>query len=208
MFTRIFNANALRTGLIIILALLAGCSATRFADRYQPGASEVVLWSDERIPIEPGWRFLGTETVSVRGDIRDTALSAIDHMQSLVFVREGERVPSILLLSRVIKTGDTEVFVFLGGTKTALGDETYRENSFSLSGETTDQEYRRYLERVRAEGLGVAPNYTVRVLDRLPVDSVLVRVMELTPGDGPSPLPAYGKLYPQERLDPILNNFR
>jgi hypothetical protein len=144
----------------------------------------------------------------VRGDIRDTALSALDHMQTLVFVREGEGAPSILLLSRVIKTGDTEVFVFLGGTKTALGDETYRENSFSLSGETTDQEYRRYLERVRAEGLGVAPNYTVRVLDRLPVDSVLVRVMELTPGDGPSPLPAYGRLYPQERLDPILNNFR
>ena len=38
---------------------------------------------------------------------------------------------------------------------------------------------------------------TVRVLDRLPTDRVLVRIMELTPGEGTLELPPFAELYPQ-----------
>jgi hypothetical protein len=195
--------------ILAALALAAGCATTPFGERYQPGATDVTLWGSTRIPIDPDWQYVGVEKITVRGNLRDTALTPLDHMQTLVFVRQGEETPSILLLSRVIKTPGPETFVFLGGSKTPLGDATYRESRFSLSGQTADPEYRRYLERVREAGHGLASGYAVRVLDRLPVDQVLVRVMELTPGEGGgSPLPAYGRLYPQERHDIIRNRLR
>lgn len=203
------HSHILRAGLVIVLALLAGCAATPFAERYRPGASEVTLWGAERIPLDPAWRYVGAESLTVRGDLRDTSLTPLDHMQTLIFVREDEKAASILLLSRVVKSPGLEKFVFLGGTKTTFGDVSYRESGFTLSEQTEDAEYRRYLDRVRAEGLPLAPGYSVRILDRLPADQVLVRVMELTPGEGGgTSMPAYGRLYPQEVEDLIRNRFR
>jgi len=205
----IHHRHIFRTGLLIVLALLAGCSATPFADRYQPGASDVTLWGSERIPLDPAWRYVGPENLTVRGDLRDTALTPLDHMQTLIFVRGDEEAPSILLLSRVIKSPGLEEFVFLGGTKTLLGDVSYRESGFTLSKQTEDPEYRRYLDRVHAGGIPLASGYSVRVLDRLPTNQVLVRIMELTPDEGGgTSLPAYGRLYPQELEDVIRNRFR
>ena len=192
---------------LIVLAALTGCATTPFADRYQPGASEVVMWGSETIPVDPGWRFLGDEQASVRGRLRDTSLTPVDHLQTLVFAREGDGGPSILLISRVVKMGSREVFVFLGGEKTEIDGRPYRENIYSLSSDTADPEYRRYFARVAAAGLAPAPSYRVRILDRLPVDTVLVRVMELTPAEGASTLPPYGRLYPQELRDSIIRGF-
>lgn len=190
------------------LALLAGCAGTPFAERYRPGATEVAMWGSESIPVEPGWRFIGEEQVTVRGRIRDTALTATDLMQTLVFVREGDGPASILLLSRVVKGADRELFVFLGGSKVELGGRPYRESLYYLSATTADPEYRRYLAKAAGAGVALSPSYRVRVLDRLPVDTVLVRVMELTAGDGASQLPPYGRMYPQERHEPIIRTFR
>lgn len=195
-------------GMLAILAILAGCAGAPFAERYRPGATEVVMWGSESVPIEPGWRFIGDEQLIVRGKIRDTSLTASDQMQSLVFVREGNGPASILLVSRVFKTAEREIFVFLDGSKTDLGGREYRESLYFLSSSTTDPEYRRYFEKVAGAGVALSPSYRVKVLDRLPLDTVLVRVMELTPGEGTSQLPPYGKLYPQERNDLIIRDFR
>lgn len=208
MFARKLKRCVLFLPMLALLALLAGCASTPFADRYGPGAAEVVLWGSESIPIGPEWRFIGEEQVSVRGKIRDTALTPVDFVQTLVFVQEGEGPASILLLSRVIKTAGREVFVFLGGGKTELGGREYRESLYYLSSSTTDPEYKRYLAKVSDAGATLASSYRVRVLDRLPVDTVLTRVMELTPGEGASQLPPFARLYPQERLDPIIRGFR
>lgn len=208
MFQRNPMRCALFFGMIAVLALLAGCAGTKFADRYQPGAKEVVLWNSESIPIEPGWRFVGDEQVTVRGRFWDTFLTPFDLVQTLVFVREADEPASILLLSRVIKTEPLEVFIFLGGDKTELGGIEYRESLYFLSSSTTDPEYSRYLAKVAGAGVALAPSYSVRVLDRLPLNSVMVRVMELTPSEGASQLPPYDKLYPQERLDPMIRSVR
>lgn len=194
--------------MLAVPALLAGCAGTQFADRYQPGAAEVVLWGSESIPIEPGWRFVGDEQVTVRGKIWNASLTPVDLVQTLVFVREGDGPASILLLSRVIKTKPWEVFTFLGGSKTDLGGREYRESLYYLSSSTTDPEYRRYLAKAAGAGVALSPSYRISVMDRLPLDTVLVRVMELTPGEGASQLPPYDQLYPQERLDPVIRAFQ
>jgi len=181
------------------LTLGLACSHTPFSERYQPGADTVFLWQNEPIPIEPEWKYLDEVTVSVRGKIHDTSLTPIDMVRALIFVRDGETHPSILVLSRVIKTSQVDIFRFLGGTKTVIGGYPYREATYGLSADSADPEYGQYLERIRAAGLTPAPEYTVRVLDRLPVDTALIRIMELTPGKTHLALPAYGKLYPQER---------
>lgn len=208
MFARNLKVCVLCIPMLALLAVLAGCAATPFADRYTPGATEVVLWGSESIPIGPEWRFIGEEQASVRGKIRDTTLTPVDFVQTLVFVQEGEGPASILLLSRVIKTAGREVFVFLDGDKTELGGREYRESLYYLSSSTTDPEYRRYLAKASDAGITLASSYRVRVMDRLPVDTVLTRVMELTPGEGTSQLPPFARLYPQERLDPIIRGFR
>jgi len=193
--------TVVRASIVIALTLLAGCAYTPFEERYRPGARDVSLWQSETIPLEPQWRYIGVEQVTVRGKIWDTSLVPMDQMQTMIFVQEGEKGPSILLLSRVVKTGYDGIFKFLGGTKTTLGDQSYRESLYALSPDTTDPEYRRYMDAVRNAGLTLAPDYRVRVLDRLPLDTVLVRVMELTPGEGSHALPSFGKLYPQERQE-------
>lgn len=204
MFTRKLIRCVLCLPMLAILAVLVGCAALPFAERYSPGATEVVLWGSESVPIGPGWRFIGDEQVSVRGKIRDTVLTPVDFVQTLVFVKEGDGPASILLLSRVVKTAGREVFVYLGGYKTELGGREYRESMYYLSSSTTDPEYRRYLAKAAGAGVTLASSYRVRVQDRLPVDTVLTRVMELTPGEGASQLPPFARLYPQERLDPIV----
>lgn len=190
------------------LALLAGCAGASFGERYRPGDAEVAMWGTESIPIGPGWRFIGEEQATVRGRVRDTTLTTTDLMQTLVFVREGDGADSILLLSRVVKGADRELFVFLGGSKVELGGRPYRESLYYLSSSTADPEYRRYFAKAAGAGVALSPSYRVRVLDRLPVDTVLVRVMELTAGDGASQLPPFGRMYPQERHEPIIRAFR
>jgi hypothetical protein len=183
------------------LILITACSHAPFSERYQPGSDTIYLWQNEPIPLQPEWRYLGEETVGVRGEILDAALIPIDQIRSLIFVR-GEN-PEFLILSQVTKTSQTEIFRYLGGSKTLVEGYPYRENVYGLSAATTDPEYRRYFEKIRAAGISPAPEYSVRVLDRLPVDTTLVRIMELAPGNSSLALPAYGKLYPQERLEPF-----
>ena len=203
----IFLKTALRAVILIAMALSVGCAHAPFTDRFNPETNEATLWGSETIPLEPGWRLIGVEKINLRGSIWNSFLVPIDEMQTMILVRGEEKDPSILLLSRVIKTGQTEIFTYLGGAKTILGDRPYRENLYGLTSDTTDPEYRRYLERVRASGISLAPSYRVRVLDRLPHDSVLVRVMELTPDNMTSSLPSYGQMYPQEIQELIRRRF-
>jgi hypothetical protein len=194
---KIFKCVAMSAMLTLILA----CSHTPFSERYQPGADTIFLWRDEPIPLEPGLRYLDEAKVLVRGEIQDSILTPVDEVRSLIFVREGQESPAILILSRVIKTSQVDIFRYLGGTKIDIEGYPYREAAYGLSSDSTDPEYGQYLEIIRAAGLTPAPEYRVRVLDRLPVDTALVRIMELTPGKAHLTLPAYGKLYPQERRE-------
>ena len=184
-----------------VLTLILACSHTPFSERYQPGADTIFLWRDEPIPLEPEWRYLDEAKVFVRGEIQDSILTPVDEVRSLIFVREGQEPPAILILSRVIKTSQVDIFRYLGGNKKNIESYPYREAAYGLSTNSTDPEYGQYLEIIRAAGLTPAPEYRVRVLDRLPVDTTLVRIMELTPGKAHLTLPAYGKLYPQERRE-------
>ena len=189
------------TALSAVLILLSACSHTPFSDRYQPGADRIFLWRDEPIPLEPDWRYLDEVKVLVRGELQDSFLTPVDEVRSLVFVREEQEPPAILILSQVIKTSQVDIFRYLGGTKTVIEGYPYRETAYGLSSNSTDPEYRHYFEKIRAAGLTPAPEYKVRILDRLPVDSALIRIMELIPGKAHLALPAYGKLYLQERPD-------
>ncbi|MBE1424617.1 hypothetical protein H4684_001251 [Desulfomicrobium macestii] len=184
-----------------VLTLILACSHTPFNERYQPGAETIFLWRDEPIPLEPEWRYLDEAKVFVRGEIQDSILTPVDEVRSLIFVREGQEPPAILILSRVIKTSQVDIFRYLGGNKKDIEGYPYREAAYGLSSDSTDPEYGQYFEKIRAAGLTPAPEYRVRVLDRLPVDTTLVRIMELTPGKAHLTLPAYGKLYPQERRE-------
>jgi hypothetical protein len=190
-----------------LLLLAPACSTTPFSGRYQPGADTIFLWRGEPIPLEAQWRYLVEEKISVRGEIWDSILTPVDEVESLIFMREDRGVPEFLILSRVIKTSQIEIFRYLGGTKAILEGYPYREDSYALSSDTTDPEYRRYLDKIRAAGITPAPTYKVKVLDRLPVDTAMVRIMELSPGQGHRQLPAYGKLYPQERLELLQRRF-
>lgn len=187
--------------LLFALMLLAACAPAPFSSLYQPDAGEVFLWRSEPVPIDPGWRYVGTQSVTVRGSIWNSSLTPADMIQTLIFARDGQDAPSILLLSRVIKTGQAEIFSVLGGSKTLVRDLPYRETHYGLASETSDPEYRRYFETVREAGLTPAPTYSVRILDRLSTDTTLVRIMELTPADVTSDLPPFGKLYTQEKLE-------
>ena len=207
MISRISRHFAVRAAIVLALVLLAGCAHTKFEDKYTPGAREVSLWGSEIIPIGPEWKYIGVENVTIRGEVWNSPFASADQIQTMVFVRETASGPAALLLSRVVKTGEVEIFNFLGGSKTTLGDRIYREHMYGLSSQTTDPEYRRYFEKLRSAGFSPASGYDVRVLDRLPLDTVLVRIMELTPGQATSELPGYGKLYPQERLEIIRRPF-
>ncbi len=203
MYKHSTNKAFIITAMSAVLIFISACSHTPFGDRYQPGADTVFLWRDEPIPLEPGWRYLDEVKVLVRGELQDSFLTPVDHVKSLIFVRETQEAPAILILSRVVKTSQVDIFRYLGGTKTDIEGYTYRENAYGLSSDSTDPEYRQYFEKIRAAGLTPAPEYKVRILDRLPVDTALIRIMELTPGKSHLVLPAYGKLYPQERPDLI-----
>ena len=184
-----------------VLILISACAPTPFSDRYQPGADTIFLWRNEPIPLDPGWRYVDEVITHVRGELQDSFLTPVDEIRSLIFVREEQEHPAILILSRVIKTSQVDIFRYLGGTKTVIEGYPYRENAYGLSANSTDPEYGQYLEKIRAAGLAPAPEYKVRILDRLPVDTTLIRIMELTPGKSHLTLPAYGKLYPQERRE-------
>lgn len=194
--------------IIACLVLLApACSPTPFSARYQPGADTIFLWQGEPIPLEAQWRYLGEERISVRGEIWDSFLIPVDEISSLIFMREDRGDPEFLILSRVMKTSQIEIFRYLGGTKAIIEGYPYREESYALFSDTTDPEYRRYLDKIRAAGITPAPTYKVKILDRLPVDTAMVRIMEFSPGTGYRQLPAYGKLYPQERLELLQRRF-
>jgi hypothetical protein len=187
--------------------LLAACAPAPLSSLYRSGAGEVFLWRSEPVPVEPGWRYVGSQAITVRGTVWNTSLAPADEVQTLIFIRDGQDAPSILLLSRVVKTGQTEIFTVLGGSKTLVRDLPYRETHYGLASETVDPEYRRYFDAVRQAGLIPAPTYAVRILDRLPLDTALVRIMELTPADVKADLPSFGKLYPQERLEVLPRPF-
>lgn len=193
--------------LFLALILLAACAPAPLSSLYQPEAGEVFLWRSEPVPIDPDWQYVGSQKVTVRGTVWNSHLAPADEIQTLIFVRGGQDAPSILLLSRVIKTGQTEIFSVLGGSKTLVRDLPYRETRYGLASETTDPEYRRYFEVIREAGLVPAPTYGVRILDRLPLDTALVRIMELTPAKVNADMPPFGKLYPQEKLEVLPRSF-
>lgn len=205
-FTQLFHRGSV-PGVVLVLILLAACTGTRFADRHQPGASEISLWRGERIPLDPAWRYLGAERIPVRGAMWNSNLVPSDQVETLVFTQATEVGTAILLLSRVDKNGGIEIFRYLGGEKTELAGQTYREARYGLDANATDPEYGRYFAAVTQAGLSLAPHYAARILDRLPVETTLIRVMELTPGPAAPPLPRYGRLYPQERRETLPRPF-
>jgi len=189
------------------LALLTSCTHAPFAEKYEPGSGEVALWNNEIVTVDSQWRYIGTQSATVRGKVRDVNLWPTDQVQTMLFVRGDRTSPSVLALSRVVKGAGLDTFVYLGSPKTEVNGREYREGLYSLSSKTQDPEYSRYFEALRATGQSPAPNYRVRVLDRLPTDRVLVRIMELTPGEGTLELPPFAELYPQDREEPFPRHF-
>lgn len=161
----------------------------------------------ETIPPTPEWTYVGEQKVTLRNPVADSILSVTDFIRTEIFLRPGTDTPDILLLSRVNKVGNAVIFSVLGGTKTDIEGRTYRENIFGIFSNSTDPEYRRYFDLLRQNKIHLAPAYRVRVLDRLPVDTTLVRAMELTPAHTAETLPPFGKLYPQERKEKLFRGF-
>lgn len=188
------------TGSVVIFM---GCSTAPFAKRYQPGEDFISLWRGEQIHLDQAWSYLGAVQTPVRGMILDGNLTPVDQIKTLIFVQNTDTGSALLLFSRVDKISPLEIFRYLGGHKVEIEGKPYREAYYGLDLNAADFEYHRYFAAVQEHGFSLAPHYRVRVLDRLPVDSTLVRVMELYPGTAPEFLPSYGRLYPQERREPL-----
>ncbi len=187
----------------LVLAILTGCAHPSFEQRHLPENGMITFWGEEHIPIGPEWTLQGPVKIMVRGSIENSNLQPADLIQTLVYSTQEESSPSILLLTRATSAGTLANYRYLGGNKVEHGNTIYRETLYSLDADSTDPEYRRYFDLIRTKGREPAPSYLVRVLDRLPVDTVLIRIMELSPGQGHAPLPSYGRLYPQERNELI-----
>lgn len=174
---------------------------------YVPGTGEAHLWRSETTQIDPEWTFLGEKKITLRNPIVDSNLTVVNFIQSEIFVRSEPEVSDVLILSRAHTAGSAVTFSALGGTKVDHGDQIYRENIFGFFSNSTDPEYRRYFDMLRQNKIDLAPAYRVRVLDRLPVDTTLIRIMELTPAHTADTLPPFKKLYPQERQEKLLRGF-
>lgn len=192
---------------LLCFLLLLGCAPKHLTDAYDPSTHELALWGTERFLLDPDWQFAGHLAFSVRGQLWNSNLTPIDRMETLVFFRPTQGLPELLLASRVRKNTVTEYFRFLGGDKINIRSHAYREALYALSANSTDREYRRYLQHAHAQGIAVAPSYRVRVLDRLPMETTLTRIMICTPGTASTPLPPFGKLYPQERKESVPRHF-
>lgn len=189
----------------LILALITAC--TPLATKPDlPENGTVRLWREETLPVSD-WTYVDTLRLSVRGAMWNSNLTPVDALSTTLFTRQTPDGPALLLVTRVVKTTNTEIFRYLGGSKTEFNGQTYRESVYALAATSTDPEYRRYVSVLHEAGVQTAPCYRVRVLDRLPTDSSLVRVMELTPGEGGTELPTYGRLYPQEKREPVPGHF-
>lgn len=187
--------------LILMLLFLGACASGPVCPS---GQGESRSWSSGIIPVSPDWTRLGEIKVALRSPVSDSTLTTADSIRTEIFFRPGPDTPDILLLSRVRKTGSTVAFSFLGGHKTSFGGRYWRENTSGLFSNSTDPEYRRYFDMLRAKNVSLAPAYRVRVLDRLPVETALVRVMEFSPARTASTLPPFRRLYPQERRERIV----
>jgi hypothetical protein len=176
----------LRIHWLLHRALCSGpaCSPTPLSGRYQPGADKVFCGGENPFPWKPGWRYLGEEKISVRGEIWDSILTPVDEVRSLIFVREDRR------------PGNPDPFP---------GRQDQPDRDFPLPGRNQDRSSKAYPYREEAPmaclrtrrtrntgGTGhdprsrdhPGPSYAVKVLDRLPVDTAMVRIMELTPDRG------------------------
>lgn len=189
--------------LLLLCFLIPACAARNVGFHYEPEVKSISLWNDEKIPLESDWSYLSSNTFSVRGALWNSFLPVTDTMDTILFTRTTQNAPEVLIISRVIKTTTANIFILLGGDKSQLGNRTYRQARYELSANSADPEYSRYIEALRAADVIVAPSYQVDVWDRLPLDSVLVRIMHLRPGMSSRSLPAYAQLYPQERDEPI-----
>lgn len=193
----------------LVLVFLAGCATTPFADRYDPEKEYAALWGDEGFSVGREWKLIGTDKITVRGEAWNAIIAPVDEIQTMIFIRSAEPIPRVLLLSRVVKTGHQIVFRPLDGPGTQVDKRIFREQTYGLDSNTNNPEYRRYLDFLSKSGISIAPGYTVRILDRLPLNTVLIRAMELTPAETVDALPAYGTLYPQEIDDQLrLRDFR
>lgn len=190
--------------IILVCALLSACAAGNANFTYAPGVESISVWNGEHIPLEPDWQYLDTTRVSVQGTLWNSYLPVTDTMETMLFTRPSQAGEEVLLISRVLKVHAWSTFIFLGGTKAELGTRLYRHNFYELRAETTNAEYKNYFSILQTAGTAVAASYTAEVWDRLPLDTILVRVMHLRPGTAANTLPAYAKLYPQERFEPLL----
>lgn len=187
--------------LCLLVVLVSGC-ASLDKDR-QPVTEDglVQLWNRETFPVGPEWKYLQTVKISVQGLAWNAIVQPRDEMQTMLFVRQDQDPPALLFLSRVTKLNRQVIYRPLGGHKAEIQGRPFREQTLGLDSDTDDVEYSKYLNLLRESGVALAPTYSVRVLDRLPLDTVLIRVMELCPGQATMVLPSYGKLYPQEIQD-------
>jgi hypothetical protein len=177
--------------LLIFLCCTACAASSTGPENSRPGLRQVLL--------TPEWSYVGEQKITLRNPVADSTLTTTDFIRTEIFFRPDTDTPDVLLLSRVNKAGHAVIFSVLGGTKTEIEGRTYRENVFGVFSNSTDREYCRYFDMLRQNNIPLAPAYHVRVLDRLPVDTTLVRAMELTPARIADTLPPFGKLYPQEK---------
>lgn len=187
--------------LYLLVVLVAGCASL---DRDRQLVTEdglVHLWGRETFPVGPEWKYLQTIKFDVQGQAWNALVQPQDKMQTMIFVRQDQEPPALLLLSRVKKLNRQIIYRPLGGHKAEINGRLFREQTFGLDADTDDLEYSKYMTLVRDLGVTLAPTYLVRVQDRLPLDTVLIRAMEFYPGQATIKLPSYGKLYPQEIQD-------
>lgn len=188
---------------LLLSLMLPACGTQHASFVYTPGAETLTLWHDEQIPLDPNWRYVDTTMFLVQGKMWNSYLSIADPMETMLFARPTEAGQEILLVSRVAKVQALSTFIFLNGTKQEYGSHLYRQAYYALCPDTSDSEYRRYFALLHTAGIPLAQSYRVEVLDRLPLDTTLVRIMRLYPGTEQLPLPSYAKLYPQERHEPM-----
>ena len=138
--------------LILMLLFLGACA---FGLVCPSGQGEPRSWSSGIIPVSPDWMRLGEIKVVLRSPVSDSTLTTADSIRTEIFFRPGPDTPDILLLSRVRKTGSTVAFSFLDGHKTSFGGRYWRENTFGLFSNSTDPEYRRYFDMLRAKNVSL-----------------------------------------------------
>ncbi len=196
------NVKSMRFVSVVALALLlatVGCSG-RSVTGWNPETRTVTLFVPTTVPVPDGYSYLGTTKVLVTGETDVITVSPTDVISSDVFVK-GD---SVLLAQRLVKTNRVAQFRYLGGSKTEAWGSEWRTREYGLDTAQANSEFASYLSFLRENNVTVPAHMSVRVLDKLASDFILVRMITLEPAADAtafaelSPVPSFDRMYDQE----------